>query len=168
MLKLSTALAVGLASLSINAFAVDVPTDGTWTEFDFGATGTSWFDINTLSSDFSFNISQNAVLQVVDLGLAGDRFEVFANGASLGQTSAVPVSSAETFDPASALADPSFSRGSWTLSAGNYTITGTATASPYDGGYAALSVTPVPEPESYALILAGLGLVGFAARRRRA
>lgn len=27
---------------------------------------------------------------------------------------------------------------------------------------------PVPEPETYALILAGLGLVGFAARRRQA
>lgn len=27
---------------------------------------------------------------------------------------------------------------------------------------------PVPEPETYALMLAGLGLVGFAARRRRA
>lgn len=27
--------------------------------------------------------------------------------------------------------------------------------------------TPVPEPETYALMLAGLGLVGFAARRRR-
>ena len=29
------------------------------------------------------------------------------------------------------------------------------------------SITPVPEPESYAMILAGLGLVGFAARRRK-
>jgi hypothetical protein len=27
-------------------------------------------------------------------------------------------------------------------------------------------VTPVPEPETYALMLAGLGLVGWAARRR--
>jgi hypothetical protein len=26
---------------------------------------------------------------------------------------------------------------------------------------------PIPEPETYALILAGLGLLGFAARRRR-
>ena len=26
--------------------------------------------------------------------------------------------------------------------------------------------TPVPEPESYALLLAGLGLLGFAAKRR--
>lgn len=31
-----------------------------------------------------------------------------------------------------------------------------------------LSVTPVPEPETYALMLAGLGLLGVAARRRKA
>ena len=30
------------------------------------------------------------------------------------------------------------------------------------------SVAPVPEPETYALMLAGLGLVGFMARRRKA
>jgi hypothetical protein len=29
------------------------------------------------------------------------------------------------------------------------------------------TVTPVPEPETYALMLAGLGLVGFMARRRK-
>ena len=30
-----------------------------------------------------------------------------------------------------------------------------------------LTVTPVPEPETYALMMAGLGLVGFAVRRRQ-
>ena len=30
-----------------------------------------------------------------------------------------------------------------------------------------LNVMPVPEPESYAMLLAGLGLMGFVARRRR-
>ena len=32
---------------------------------------------------------------------------------------------------------------------------------------ARFSITPVPEPETYALMLAGLGVVGFVARRRR-
>ena len=32
----------------------------------------------------------------------------------------------------------------------------------------AASVTAVPEPETYALMLAGLGMMGFIARRRRA
>lgn len=29
------------------------------------------------------------------------------------------------------------------------------------------AIAAVPEPETYAMMLAGLGLVGFAARRRR-
>ena len=35
-------------------------------------------------------------------------------------------------------------------------------------GSLALTAAPVPEPETYALMLAGLGAVGFAARRRKA
>ena len=39
-----------------------------------------------------------------------------------------------------------------------------------DGGYSAKYtpiVTAVPEPETYAMLLAGLGLIGFSARRRK-
>jgi hypothetical protein len=44
-------------------------------------------------------------------------------------------------------------------------LTGMTLAS--GGSYAgSINVTPVPEPESYALFLAGLGLMGFIARRR--
>ena len=36
----------------------------------------------------------------------------------------------------------------------------------YDGGGGGGTITPVPEADTYAMLLAGLGLVGFAARRR--
>ncbi|HUG22671.1 PEP-CTERM sorting domain-containing protein [Piscinibacter sp.] len=38
----------------------------------------------------------------------------------------------------------------------------------YDDLVVGFNVTTVPEPETYALMLAGLGVVGFVARRRRA
>ena len=42
-------------------------------------------------------------------------------------------------------------------SSGNYTL----------NSQDQLYITPIPEPETYAMLLAGLGLMGFAARRRR-
>lgn len=62
-----------------------------------------------------------------------------------------------------------FSFGS--LVAGNYALNvlGFATGSQggfYAGGMIA-TTAPVPEPETYALLLAGLGIVGFMASRRK-
>lgn len=55
-----------------------------------------------------------------------------------------------------------------TLSAGTYTLTLTGTNSASIGSYAGnLAVTPVPEPQALAMMLAGLGAVGFLVRRRR-
>lgn len=45
-------------------------------------------------------------------------------------------------------------------------ITGIA-SNPLTGQTQAFLLTPVPEPETYAMLLAGLGLVGMAVRRRR-
>jgi hypothetical protein len=48
-----------------------------------------------------------------------------------------------------------------------YQITGTASGN-YGGFYSLTStVSPVPEPETYALLLAGLGVVGSLYRRRK-
>jgi len=37
----------------------------------------------------------------------------------------------------------------------------------YDDFVIGVNFAPIPEPETYALMLAGLGIVGFAARRRK-
>lgn len=54
------------------------------------------------------------------------------------------------------------------IGAGNYGGAGSAFKRNFDGDIDNVSLTtPVPEPESYALLLAGLGLLGFIARRRK-
>ena len=167
MKHVRTLLAATIAALSLNAHAVTVPTDGNWIEFDFDGAGTSLYDLSTMDTGFTFTLSQSSILSVVDLGFSGDRFNIFANGVSLGLTSSPVAQDTETiFDIAAALNDSRFSKGNWNLAAGNYTITGIARDSPFDGGYGALSVMAVPEPESWALLLAGLGIVGTIARRR--
>ena len=73
-------------------------------------------------------------------------------------------------DPVELWATPAVGFG---LAAGVYTLTLTGTNSASMGSYAGnLAVTPglpalVPEPETYAMLLAGLGIVGVLARRRR-
>lgn len=44
---------------------------------------------------------------------------------------------------------------------------GQSVSGAFIGGYVPTTLAPVPEPESYALMVAGLGLVGFASRRRK-
>ena len=56
------------------------------------------------------------------------------------------------------------------LLAGTYTLQVKGTVAGISGGsYAGVLniAQPVPEPESYAMLMAGLGLIGFMARRRK-
>lgn len=56
------------------------------------------------------------------------------------------------------------------LAAGNYSIMVTGMADGTHGGTYGIDLTaatPMPEPSTYAMLLGGLGLVGFIARRRK-
>jgi hypothetical protein len=57
--------------------------------------------------------------------------------------------------------------GADTLVAGDYTLSVTGVARGSTTYSVDFTAAPIPEPETYALMLAGLGAVGFVARQRR-
>lgn len=168
---------------------------GSWQEFNVSDTdaldhGVGWIDFANSSSSsfgsplaFTFTIAAGEVgsFTVVDGAFAGDSFTLTNFGSDIGATSSVAptvyTTAADTgnnFD--AALANPAFSSAVLTFTEGSYRISGRLDQSvTMDGisplnatlGGVRLTVAPIPEPSTYALLLGGLGLVGLLARRRR-
>ena len=116
---------------------------------------------------WTFNaIGAGASLTVTDAFLAGDQFEVFDFGISLGLTS-TPIGVGDCGDdPVPCLADPNISKGVFFLAPGNHMISIAVLADGLGSGYLNVS-TIVPEPQGIALF--GLGVIaaaGSAFRRR--
>jgi hypothetical protein len=110
--------------------------------------------------------SVGATLIVTDVLLAGDRFEVFDFGTSLGLTSLPSTASDCGDDPVVCLADPNISSRAFNLAAGNHEITIYSVTDGLATGY--LTVNAVPEPStSTLLIAAALGIFALQRRRRR-
>jgi hypothetical protein len=120
-------------------------------------------------NSFTFSLAAPAILAVTDTFLQGDVFSVLDSGSFLFTTSIVPQGSGNVTDPNIAFADPTYSSGSILLAAGDHSIDIFARISPFGGGqaYMSVGVVPIPEPEIYAMLVAGLGLMGFVARRRK-
>jgi hypothetical protein len=180
--RAAVALVLAASGLA-QATTTELSVPGQWYTFDVEeglaqSYGTEWIDIADGSAlTFTFTIAAPALLRVVDAGFAGDRFNVTVNGASFA-TSAVPAGTLAASPNAglnfdAAWANPAFSQGAWLLSApGLYTVTGsllqsvTNAGAPLNSTVGALMLAPVPEPTTWMLLLAGLGVIGVVARRR--
>ncbi len=143
---------------------------GAWQSFDFydDIDNAAWVDGNLDLVSFEVSLTAPAYLHVVDIGFSGDRFEVFANGVSLGTTSA-PVDAGDTdqgLDFDAAFADSRWSQKVFALAAGNYTITGRAIDLAPDTFGGTGGIRLVPEPSTCLLLGAGLAGLGLTARRR--
>jgi len=176
------------AVLALPAHAADVAlaANNQWNAFSVDGAlepALRWIDDSGSPLNFDFDIAAGFVgtLTIVDAVFGGDTFKVTNFGKLLGSTSSVPLADIGSatdrgYDFDAALGDASFSNAVFTLGAGSYHIGGFLDQSLlFDGqrldataGAVRLSVAPIPEPSTYAILLAGLGVVGLIARRRRA
>jgi len=117
------------------------------------------FDIMPISSVAGTTVTLNFDMPL----LPGAEFQLSNMMIELKDSSDALIASDNTLDISNALQLSS------TLAAGTgykFIVTGNVTGT-LGGSYAGvLAAVPVPEAETYAMMLAGLGLVGFMARRR--
>jgi PEP-CTERM motif len=114
---------------------------------------------------WTFSSTAAVLLTVTDAFDAGDRFEVFDFGVSLGLTS-LPGSGDCGDDPVPCLANPATSSRVFSLLAGNHSITIVPTLSPFGGGAGYFRATAVPEPTTLALLGSGLATLLLRKSRR--
>ncbi|HEY9873300.1 MAG TPA: hypothetical protein V6D12_07675 [Candidatus Obscuribacterales bacterium] len=107
-------------SASVNLRPITGADLGRWQLFMFNGVGET-----TQSSQFEFTApSTGAIIEITDVFLKGDIFNIYDFGNFIGSTSVVPASTENiTFDPDIAFADPTYSHGIFSLASGYHSIT---------------------------------------------
>lgn len=168
--KLLLGAVLASSLLAANAQAASLMVDGGWSTFFFDGVGSSISDSLTGDLNYDFVLSDSAVLKVTDVLVIGDVFEIFDGGLSIFSTGAFDINGLTTGDPDVAFGGSVYSYGSILLGAGSHSITGIASSSPTGRGSAFIKLASagVPEPATWALMIAGFGLAGVGLRRRTA
>ena len=181
-MKMKFAIAVASLALATTAQAAPIVV-GQWYNFEFGGAGsaltvgsastvgTNPVSISAPAGPWTFTLATAGTLTVVDGFLSGDQFTMSNFGAVIGSTSAPVTGASCSNDITACLGNASFSKATFALGATNHSITGIASLSPFGGGGGYFIVRAVqgavPEPASWAMMLAGFGIVGGAMRRRQ-
>jgi hypothetical protein len=138
----------GVAVFDLTSMESDI-FNSTVTDFKFNLNGASGVVFNTNDADLTLNVNVNRA----DLG--GKLVWNFAGASS--------VTADKTFDGQILVANGTFSNLNANVNGGVYAKNVISTGEIHQVTLAAT----VPEPETYAMLLAGLGMMGFMARRRR-
>lgn len=158
---LLAAAAAATMSTAAQAALVDLDNLSGWDIQDqFGVLGNFY--------DNTYTTSVGKSVKVTDLYVWGDEYEYFINGVSQG-TILAPLPPADyQSDPAIAFTSGLFARTSFYLGAGDV-LSFKAITLPdgYSDGTIAVAAN-VPEAATWAMLIAGFGLVGAAVRRRSA
>jgi len=120
---------------------------------------------SSMSQSFNTTFGQTYQLSFAyspreNVGSNSNGIEVFWNGGSLGTFSGTGSASGNTWRVETL---DVLGTGEWTT----LRFDAVGTSDSLGGSLDNVSVTAVPEPQTYALMLAGLGVMGFVARRRK-
>lgn len=153
-----------LAGFSTVASAIPITVNSDWQVDTLSAAGGQ-----TNNSAWTFTVATSAYFRVTDCCILGDTYQLFGPGLLITSTvgpRAATLTGTGFFE--ALWQDPTYSHLEWLVGPGSYsmTITGDGAGGiPADLG---VMLEAVPEPETYALMLAGLAMTGLAVRRRRA
>ena len=167
--RLATTLALA-GAMSVPAFAADQSHAPETLVFDnntafFGSLFTGNNSGNTFSDRFDFNLASGGSIVADLLSMSGNANNgLDITGYALYGTSGLILNGNQL----STGQTDSWSLTSNVLAAGDYylLVTGSSVSNAAGKFYGSVAVSPVPEPATYGMLLAGLGLIGFMGRRR--